>query len=106
MIIVTTENIAGKTIKEVLGVVKGQVVQSKHMGSDFMAGLKTMVGGEIKGYTDMLDKARTIATERMIAEAEKLGADAIVGVDIDILNTESNMFIACANGTAVKTEKI
>jgi uncharacterized protein YbjQ (UPF0145 family) len=102
MVIVTTENIAGKTIKETLGVVKGQVVQSKHMGSDFMAGLKTMVGGEIKGYTDMLDKARTIATDRMIEEAEKLGADAIVGVRYGSSSVMAGASEMLAYGTAVK----
>ena len=102
MIIVTTENIAGKTIKETLGVVKGQVVQSKHMGSDFMAGLKTMVGGEIKGYTDMLDKARTIATERMVEEAKKLGADAIVGVRYGSSSVMAGASEMLAYGTAVK----
>lgn len=102
MIIVTTENVAGKTVKESLGVVKGQVVQSKHMGSDFMAGLKTMVGGEIKGYTDMLDKARTIATERMVEEAEKLGADAIVGVRYGSSSVMAGASEMLAYGTAVK----
>lgn len=105
MIIVTTENIVGKTIKETLGVVKGQVVQSKHMGSDFMAGLKTMVGGEIKGYTDMLNKARTIATERMIEEAEKLGADAIVGVRYGSSSVMAGASEMLAYGTAVKLKK-
>ena len=105
MIIVTTENITGKTIKETLGVVKGQVVQSKHMGSDFMAGLKTMVGGEIRGYTDMLDKARTIATDRMIEEAEKLGADAIVGVRYGSSSVMAGASEMLAYGTAVKLKK-
>ena len=102
MVIVTTENIAGKTIKETLGVVKGQVVQSKHMGRDFMAGLKTMVGGEIKGYTDMLNKARTIATDRMIEEAEKLGADAIIGVRYGLSSVMAGASEMLAYGTAVK----
>lgn len=105
MIIVTTDTIIGKNIRETLGIVKGQVVQSKHMGSDFMAGLKTMVGGEIKGYTDMISKARTIATERMIEEAEKLGADAIVGLRYGssaIMGGASEML---AYGTAVKLKK-
>lgn len=102
MIIATTETIAGKTIVETLGVVKGQVVQSKHLGSDFMAGLKTMVGGEIRGYTDMLGKAREIATERMVAEANQLGADAIVGLRFgssSVMNGASEMV---AYGTAVR----
>ena len=63
-----------------LGVVKGTIVQSKNFGKDFMAGMKTLVGGEIKGYTDMLIEARQIATKRMVDEAQSLGADAIVGV--------------------------
>lgn len=102
MIIVTTETVAGKTIKEALGVVKGQVVESKHMGSDLVAGLKTMVGGEIKGYTDMLNKSRTIATERMVAEAEKMGADAIVGVRYGSSSVMAGASEMLAYGTAVK----
>lgn len=102
MVITTIETVPGKTIKESLGIVKGQVVQSKHMGSDFMAGLKTMVGGEIKGYTDMLDKARTIATNRMIEEAENLGADAIVGVRYGSSSVMAGASEMLAYGTAVK----
>ena len=78
MILVNTEYIPNKEIIEVVGMVKGEIVQSKHLGRDFMAGLKTIVGGEIKGYTEMIAEARKIATDRMIKEAEKLGADAIV----------------------------
>ena len=102
MIITTIDTIPGKTIKEVLGIAKGQVVQSKHMGSDFMAGLKTMVGGEIKGYTDMLNKARTIATDRMVEEAEKLGADAVVGVRYGSSSVMAGASEMLAYGTAVK----
>ena len=80
MLLVTTEEIKGKTIGETLGVVKGEVVQSKNIGRDFMAGMKTLVGGEIVGYTEMIREARQIATKRMVDEAEKLGADAVVGV--------------------------
>ena len=65
---------------EALGIVKGGVVQSKHIGRDFMAGMKTLVGGEIKGYTEMIDEARQIATKRMVDEAIGLGADAIINV--------------------------
>ena len=67
MIICTTDKVEGKTITETLGLVKGTIVQSKHIGRDVMAGLKTIVGGEIKGYTEMLNEARNTATERMIA---------------------------------------
>ncbi len=80
MLLVTTEEIKGKEIKETLGVVKGEIVQSKHIGRDFMAGMKTIVGGEIAGYTEMIREARQIATKRMVEEAEKLGANAVVGI--------------------------
>ena len=80
MILVSTEQIEGKTIKESLGIVKGEIVQSKNLGRDFMAGMKTLVGGEIKGYTEMIREARQIATKRMVDEAERLGADAVVGI--------------------------
>ena len=74
MIITTSDTIPGKEIKETLGLVQGQIVQSKHIGSDVVAGLKNVVGGEIKGYTDMVNKARKTAIERMTKEAEKMGA--------------------------------
>ena len=80
MILVTTEGIEGRQIKESLGVVKGEIVQSKNLGRDFMAGMKTIVGGEIKGYTEMIKEARQIATKRMVDEASSLGADAVVGI--------------------------
>ena len=79
MFLVTTESINGKEL-ETLGLVKGSTIQSKHIGKDLGAGFKSLVGGELKGYTQMMEEARTIATERMISEAEKLGADAVVGV--------------------------
>lgn len=79
MFIVTTEQIEGKKL-EMLGLVKGSTIQSKHIGKDLGASLKTIVGGELKGYTQMMEEARAIATERMVKEAEALGADAIVGV--------------------------
>ena len=80
MLLVTTDCIEGKEIKESLGVVKGEIVQSKNIGRDFMAGMKTIVGGEISGYTEMIREARQIATKRMVDEAEALGADAVVGI--------------------------
>ncbi len=98
----TTENIAGEEIKESLGLVKGEIVQSKNIGRDFMAGMKTLVGGEIAGYTEMIREARQVATKRMVDEAEKLGADAIV----DIKYGTSAVMQGCAEivvyGTAVK----
>ena len=102
MKIVNTESIVGAEIKESLGLVKGEVVQSKNLGRDFMAGLKTIVGGEIAGYTDMIKKAREIATKRMIEEAESLGADAIVNVRYGSSSVMQNAAEIIAYGTAVK----
>ena len=102
MIIVNTETIQGKDIKESLGLVKGCVVQSKHIGKDLLAGFKTIVGGEISGYTEMLNEARDIATQRMVAEAEALGADAIVNVRFGSSSVMEGASEMLAYGTAVK----
>lgn len=102
MIITTTETIPGYDISEVLGVARGQIVRAKHIGSDIGAGLKGMVGGEIKGYTDMMEKARTEATNRLIDDAKKMGADAVVGMrygSSTIMGGASEML---AYGTAVR----
>ena len=101
MKLISIENIPGKEF-EVLGLVKGTIVQSKHIGRDFMAGLKTIVGGEIRSYTEMLAEARDIATRRMIAEAETLGADAIVGVRFSSSAVMQNAAEVIAFGTAVR----
>ena len=77
MLIVTTEHIAGKEL-EMLGLVKGSTIQTVNAFRDIGAGLKTLVGGELTKYTEMMDKARRIATDRMLAEAERLNADAVV----------------------------
>ncbi len=79
MLLLNIDHIPGREI-EALSIVKGSVVQSKNFGKDFMAGMKTLVGGEIESYTDMLNQARQIATKRMVDEAEALGADAIVNI--------------------------
>ena len=102
MIVVTAETIHGKSIDETLGIVKGEIVQSKHLGRDFMAGMKTIVGGEIKGYTEMISEARRIATERMIAEAKKIGADAIIGVRFGSSAVMQGAAEMLVYGTAVK----
>ena len=101
MLIVTIDSIPGKTI-EALGTVKGSTVQSKHLGKDFMAGMKTMVGGEIVGYKEMVDEARRIATGRMVKEAEELGADAIVGMRYASCSTMQSAAEVIAYGTAVR----
>lgn len=102
MLIVTTPNIPGKEIKETLGLVKGEIVQSKNVGRDFMAGMKTIVGGEIKSYTDMIKEARQIATDRMIEEAQKLGADAVINVIFGSSAIMQGAAEMIAYGTAVK----
>ena len=87
---------------EVLGVVKGTVVQSKNIGRDFMAGMKTLVGGEIKAYTDMLNNAREIATARMMEDAARFGADAVVNVRYTTSSVMQGASEILAVGTAVK----
>ena len=101
MKLVSIETIPGQNF-EVIGVVKGTIVQSKNLGRDFMAGMKTLVGGEIVGYTEMLTEARQIATKRMVDEAEQLGADAIVGVRYSGSSVMQGAAEVLAYGTAVK----
>ena len=79
MLLLNIDHIPGKEV-EALSLVKGSVVQSKNLGRDFMAGMKTLVGGEIESYTDLLNQARQIATKRMVDEAAALGADAVVNI--------------------------
>ncbi len=101
MKLVSIESIPGQDF-EVLGIVKGTIVNSKNVGRDIMAGLKTIVGGEIVGYTEMLNEARQIATKRMVDEAEALGADAIVGVRYGSSAVMQSAAEIIAFGTAVK----
>lgn len=79
MILVNTDYISGKEI-ETLGIVKGSTIQSKHMGKDIMSGLKTLVGGELSAYNEMMNEARALATKRMVEEAEAMKADGIVNI--------------------------
>ena len=101
MKLVTIESIPGQPY-EVLNAVKGTVVYSKNFGRDFMAGMKTLVGGEIAGYTEMLIEARQIATKRMVDEAEALGADAVVGLRYASSSVMQGAAEVVAYGTAVK----
>lgn len=87
---------------EPLGIVKGTVVQTKNVGRDFMAGMKTLVGGEIVGYTEMLNEARQIATKRMVDEAKERDADAVIGVKYESSQVMSGAAEVIAYGTAVK----
>ena len=101
MLLVNINHIPGKEF-EVLGMVKGAVVQSKHFGKDIMAGMKTLVGGEIVGYTEMLVEARQIATKRLVDEANALGADAVIGVTYGSSAVMQGAAEVMAYGTAVK----
>lgn len=101
MILTTTETIAGRNCG-VLGLVRGSTVQSKHLGKDILAGFKNMVGGELTSYTEMLDEARNIATDRMIAEAQTMGADAIIMVRYASAGIMDGAAEVMAYGTAVK----
>lgn len=101
MKLVSIERYPGRNM-EVLGLVKGTIVQTKNIGRDFMAGMKTIVGGEIAGYTEMLNEARQIATKRMVDEAEALGADAVVGVRYGSSQVMQGAAEVIAYGTAVR----
>ena len=101
MKLLSIEYIPGAEI-EALGMVKGTIVQTKNVGKDFMAGMKTLVGGEIIGYTQMLEEARQIAVKRMVDEAKALGADAIIGVRYGSSQLMAGAAEVIAYGTAVR----
>lgn len=101
MLLVNIDYIPGKEF-EVLGMAKGTVVQSKNFGKDFMAGMKTLVGGEIVGYTEMLNEARQIAVKRMVDEAESLGADAVINIRYGSSSVMQGSAEVIAYGTAVR----
>jgi len=98
---VTTETIEGREIVEVLGLVRGNTIRARNVGRDIMAGLRNIVGGEIKDYTRMLSQARDQALERMIRDAESKGADAIVGMRFTTSQTMAGAAEILAYGTAV-----
>ncbi len=101
MLLVNTDYITGKEI-ETLGIVKGNVVQCRNVGRDFMAGIKTLVGGELKEYTEMLNQARQIAIKRMVDEAEALHADAVINIRYASSSIMQGAAEVIAYGTAVK----
>ena len=103
MMVATTDTLAGREVTEILGVVFGSCVQTKHIGKDIRAGLRTVVGGEAKSYTELMEEARRTAMQRMIEDAEKLGADAIVGMRYATAQTMHGAAELIAFGTAVKT---
>ncbi len=101
MILTTTETITGKTL-EMIGLVKGSTIQSKNVGKDITQSFKTLIGGELKAYTQMMDEARALATKRMVAEAESLGADAVVCMRYASSAVMAGAAEVVAYGTAVK----
>ena len=101
MILVNTDYISGKEL-EMLGMVKGSTIQSKNFGKDLTQGLKTLVGGELKAYTEMMNDARELATKRMVEDAEKLGADAVVNIRYASAAVMQGAAEVMAYGTAVK----
>ena len=101
MILVNTDYVSGKD-SETLGLVKGSTIQSKNIGKDILQGLKTIIGGELKGYTEMMNEARALATKRMAQEAEQMGADAVVNIRYSSAAIMQNAAEVIAYGTAVK----
>ena len=105
MKIVTTDNIPGYEITEVLGLVRGNTIRARAIGKDIMAGFKNIVGGEIHEYTKMIAESREQAIDRLLAEAEEKGADAIVGVRFTTSSVMHGAAELFAYGTAVKVRK-
>ena len=101
MKLVSIETIPGQEF-EALDIVRGTVVYSKNFGRDFLAGMKTLVGGEITGYTEMLVEARQIATKRMVDDAEAMGADAVIGIRYTSASVMQGAAEITAYGTAVR----
>lgn len=101
MILVNTDYIEGKKF-EMLGLVKGSTIQSKNIGKDISQGFKTLIGGELKAYTEMMNDARALATKRMVEEAEYLNADAIINIRYSSSAVMQGAAEIMAYGTAVK----
>ena len=101
MILVNTDFISGKEL-ETLSIVKGSTIQSKHMGHDITQSFKTLVGGELKAYNEMMNDARALATKRMVAEAEALGADGIINIRYASAAVMQGAAEVIVYGTAVK----
>jgi len=102
MILTNTEQIPGKTVTEICGVVSGSTVRAKHVGRDFMAGLKNIVGGELKGYTQLLEESRKQAIERMVQQAQEKNANAVVNIRFSTSSVTAGASEIYVYGTAVK----
>ncbi len=105
MLVINTETIPGKEISEVLGIVRGNTVRAKWFGKDLIAGLRNLVGGELKEYTEMLTESREQAMKRMIEEAEAMGGDAVINVRFVTSQISQGAAELLAYGTAVKLKK-
>ena len=104
MLLSNMEIIPGRRVVKHLGLVQGSTVRAKHVGRDLMAGLKNIVGGELKGYTELLEEAREEATQRMVRQAEGVGANAVVNVRFATTSVAAGAAELCAYGTAVVLE--
>jgi uncharacterized protein YbjQ (UPF0145 family) len=105
MILINTDNIPGKEITEVLGLVKGSTIRAKHVGKDIVSGLRMLVGGEMREYAEMLEEARSIALAKMAKQAESLGADAVINIRFSTSAVMQGAAEILVYGTAVKIEK-
>jgi uncharacterized protein YbjQ (UPF0145 family) len=104
MILSNTEEVPGRTIREFYGLVSGSTVRAKHLGRDFMASLKNLVGGELKGYTELLQEARQQALDRMTEQAHAIGANAVVNVRFSTSSIAQGAAELFAYGTAVRVD--
>ena len=104
MILTNIETVPGKTIVEHFGLAQGNTIRAKHLGRDFMAGLKNIFGGELKGYTELLSESRKEAVERMVAQAEAMGANAVVNIRFSTSSITAGAAELYAYGTAVRVE--
>ncbi len=104
MILTNTEEIPGKQIIEMYGLVSGSTIRAKHVGRDIMAGFKNLVGGELKGYTELLEESRREALSRLVAHAKDLGANAVVNIRFSTSSIAAGAAEIYIYGTAVKVE--
>lgn len=105
MILVNTPDVAGYKVVKTLGLVRGNTIRAKHLGKDIVAGLRTIVGGEVSEYTQMISEAREIALERMIKEASRLGANAVINIRFSTSQVMTGAAEILAYGTAVILEE-
>ena len=104
MILTNIENVPGKRIIEHYGLVQGSTIRAKHIGTDFLAGLKNIVGGELTGYTELLSESRKEATDRMVAQATEMGANAVVNIRYSTSSVAQGAAEILCYGTAIKIE--